>query len=259
MIKKIVLLCGLPGSGKSTWASKRCKSGNWNISINFDGCESEDDIDKRIEDGLRFCFSIHTVILDWLFLTNESRVKILNKVCTDKHVEGNPDIEIYEWRENREACLANDEGRRDTSSWITIKNAVWEPVDLDEIGNGLNHPYGKLTVDYFDVKVWSTKEKVLSEGDEDGKLYSDSWCGGGTWGNCWGGSGTVSAEPPVDFTQLDDLLSKYKPDITFLQYKRLMAECVETEESYEHDYYGGTTTSYRYVCDLKKLAEFLNF
>lgn len=259
-VEKIILLCGLPGSGKSTWANKRIResySGSFQFptirDISLDGCECDYDVDKIIDD--RLCYSTgKTVIVDGLFLTNDVRVKILNKI--GERISHAPDIEIYEWKENREACLSNDLGRRDLASTITIKNAVWEPVYLSVISEGLKFEYHTLTLDYFDVKVYSLKEKIICEG-YDGKLRSESWCGGGTWGNCWGNSGTVAAEPPVEFTELDDLLSKVCPNITFLQYKRLLAKCVETEESCEHDYYGGSTTNYQYVCDLKKLADFI--
>ena len=48
-----------------------------------------------------------------------------------------------------------------------------------------------------------------------------------------------------------------KPDISFVDYKKLYKETVTVEEVCENDYYGGREIRYWYECDLEKLFNLL--
>ena len=260
MNEKIILMSGLPGSGKSTMAQKimdeadeRRRDGKAIFKdcrlLDFDKCRSEEEMEEYLDNA--WIYKGELYIVDGLFLTNEQRVKILNLVYKRLKSFGiyNAEVEIYEWNEDRDACVSNDSGRRAKSSATSIRNLPFEPSDVEVIEAGLIFQPYDISIKHLTVKAYSTKEK--------GKLVSNSWCGGGTWGDCWGHAGAVAGETPVEFTQLDSLLEELHPDITFLQYKQLLSRCVTTDEYYEHDYYGGSTSNYRYVCDLEKLGEYL--
>ena len=89
-------------------------------------------------------------------------------------------------------------------------------------------------------------------------MCSDEWCLGGSWSDCYGNSGNVSADDqPTEFTEFDDLLTKICPNVTMLQYKKLYRECVTTKKRRECDYYGGVCEYARYVCNLRKLYEMM--
>ena len=45
--------------------------------------------------------------------------------------------------------------------------------------------------------------------------------------------------------------------MSFIDYKNIYNQCVDTEETYEHDYYGGCETKIRWRCDMEKLYEIL--
>jgi hypothetical protein len=69
------------------------------------------------------------------------------------------------------------------------------------------------------------------------------WCiGGVTGGNCWGGEAneSVSAHDEPEYGGLDDLLLEIAPNITFLQYKKILS-CEERYEYTDHEYYGNYT------------------
>lgn len=268
--RKIILLSGLPGSGKSTWAKNISETaGNHCRILSFDDYKdlSLDDAMDKMYIG----YDDDTIILDGLFLTDTQRADVLNAFFKRLHDNttrynflGGIGIEIHEWKENRDACVQNDFNRRELSSSTTIRNAVFEPTDLtklaDQLDPVLKSYMSALTIDYSDVIVYSVKEQIANEYNsvsKKGILVSKDWCGGGTYETCWGTGGTVGSEPPVEFTELDDLLSKYCPNITFLQYKRILSQCVTIKEWKDYDYYGGSTTNYRYECDLKKLGDFL--
>lgn len=93
-------------------------------------------------------------------------------------------------------------------------------------------------------------------------LYHKSCIGGVSGGSCW----DTGDEPdrhhayhtePEEFYELDSLLEKFAPAISFLQYKKLK-ELVESSEESQGEYYGNSTdyrTEYVY---LDKLYTFLS-
>ena len=74
-------------------------------------------------------------------------------------------------------------------------------------------------------------------------FHSDSWTVGGlTGGNCWGDEAdkSITAEEEADFTQLDKFLETYYPNISFLQYKKLLP-LIKTHDYTVGEYYGNYT------------------
>ena len=63
--------------------------------------------------------------------------------------------------------------------------------------------------------------------------------GGRDGGNCWGGEAQsyVSDQKPQTLEALDEFLEKHFPNITFLQYKRLLRKTTEFEYT-KSEYYG---------------------
>jgi len=80
------------------------------------------------------------------------------------------------------------------------------------------------------------------EGWENDVLFSSSWKTGGVTGNsCWGTKNEpVSPETPPDFIQgLDNFLEAVKPDMSFMQYRKLLASSQKSGSySDRSDYYG---------------------
>ena len=78
---------------------------------------------------------------------------------------------------------------------------------------------------------------------EDGDYIGVDWCMGGSHGNCWDDHmESVSADPEPEFQDLDTILERFCPKITFLQYKALCKKLIKRDTTYESDYYGGDTS-----------------
>lgn len=263
------IMMGLPGSGKTTFANNLIKhiGNNKSLYVDMDSLRSaywynqEATIFDLLRRNVGNIKKEHTdVIVDGLILTNLDVVNVINAVS---NFAKETIVKIYHWDEDRELCLKNDGGRRDLSSSGTILNAKYEKIDMDYLRSELCNE-GVSSIEVISKRIvlkpgWERHFRHSATVDEDGKIRSNKWCTGGAHGNCWNnGLSPVSAEDPVDFTALDDLLEELCPNITFLHYKKITKACVDTEHSYVPDYYGGGCSYNNWVCDLKKLYEVLD-
>lgn len=264
----INILMGLPGSGKTTWRKKN-ENNRWGYnwySIDCDNflIENSDEYNfgryNTIIDVIENRFEINSdkfMCIDGLITTNEQVneiINLINKKVRKKFM--NIDdfrIVIHHWRENRDNCLYNDKYRRDKSCKASIMNL---PLD-DPNGYDFESEI-EVSIEYHDVM-----KKTIYEGEfepisrEDNTIRSNTWCSGGDWADCWGNHGSCETEDPVEFTELDNLLERICPNLTFLQYKKIERECVEVDTDFNSDYYGGCQQDSYYKCDLKKLYETL--
>ena len=99
------------------------------------------------------------------------------------------------------------------------------------IRKNLEHYCKSLSNNYYETE--NVKEDIL---------HSDMWLiGGATGGNCWGDEATpisiYDLEDEKEFTQLDNFLEIYYPEISFLDYKKIMKKVNLKEKSYS-EYYG---------------------
>ena len=233
-------MVGLPGSGKTSWAKQ-----NFKYVIDCDHVKQDPEELKR---ALRWVLDGRDEQCIDVLITNNRWLNEVIKIVI-KQLRFSPKFIIHFWKENRELCLKNDEGRREKSCSTTIKHV---PLEYPEVTSAIN--YEIVEHEVFEKSVY---DKHFIHRGRDGILMSERWSTGGTWGNCWGDSGTITAENPKEFVEFDRLLENVCPMITFLQYKRIYSECVTCENDYENDYYGGRETYAYWQCDLKKLYELL--
>jgi len=197
--------------------------------------------------------------LDGLFLKKEDIAKVLG-IAKEKLVAVEKVI-VHYWNPNREYCQWNDIGRRGEDSSITIANAevetIGEIMKIKETFKDIK--FEKQVYDVVKKEAW----KVFADSNElytndEGILSGESWCLGGSWRDCWDNTGTVSpSSAPEGFRELDDLLEKVAPDISFLQYKKILSECVSNKEFSEGDYYGGSTYHNKQVLNVIALYNYL--
>lgn len=78
---------------------------------------------------------------------------------------------------------------------------------------------------------------------EDDYLYEEWITGGQSGGSCWGDDADrpVEPEPEPEFADLDAILETICPNITFLQYKRIIASVVSRGGRSAREYYGNYT------------------
>lgn len=217
------------------------------------------------------------VCVDGLILTVDDLEKVIEytRKYITKNVKSCTSIEfiIHHWTENREQCLKNDILRvkyneRKESSKNTIIYARFDGMNnttFDNIKKKVEEYGEKCKLVKHDVHVSNDFEvcfggwceshyNVFGSRCEDETLYSESWCLGGTMGNCWDDEiQHISADDKPNFNRFDEMITKICPDITFLQYNKLYNACVSIEENEEWDYYGGSLTYACYKCDLRKL------
>ena len=262
---KLLILMGLPGSGKTTFAKKYKKEEKGTFVIHMDDVKQslwyvkENTVKRCVAEGLRKFRDEKCVVVDGLFLTEESIKEVITAVA---EFFNKVSVEIHRWNEDRDTCLKNDGGRREVASSITIQNAVYENVDIEKLNLELKDWNTKI-IRVIPERVmlkpdWLRFYKPLIDFSEDGKLRSCRWCTGGASGNCWNDSlSPLTPSEPDEFNQLDELLEKICPNITFLHYKKIRKECIEIEDSSESDYYGGAAYYSNWVCDLEKMYEVL--
>ena len=90
-------------------------------------------------------------------------------------------------------------------------------------------------------------------------LYHRQHTGGYSGGNCWNNDEARYYEEKYndDFPILDIFLEKYAPNITYLQYKKVIALMKDNNER-EYEYYGNSTDYRIRWIVLDELIELLN-
>lgn len=261
----VEIMMGLPGSGKTHYTKEHENRHAGIYAVVLDELSDirvygkRHSMEELVQLGAdKYYRYAQTILLDGPFFTNEHLRVALHAVAQEYGVVT---VTIHHWLEDRETCLKNDGGRREVPSSITIQTATYERPNA----NWLNEQLAGNDVHVIKVVEHTVKLKPdwlrfwrPIKWHEDGMMYSMSWCTGGCWNDCWGGSSPVSPEDPYDFKELDELLEKIAPNLTFLQYKRIQRECVSIHSSSERDYYGGVVHRAQWKCNLEKLYEILH-
>lgn len=295
--KEIHILCGLPGSGKSTMAQEICnttKAKYVNVDYympmdQFGLAYSEKNIRRFVKETLNnYLFPYYltddynVIYIDGLFLTTAAIHSLISAILDTIDHEIFPGEKyvslkfiIEQWDENREACLKNDNYRflnnqRDSKSAVTIKNSTYEMIDVDDLNkwvvsklNGLQvlkPSLDKLTFEKVDhvVKEYGVVDKLYHDYNvKNGILKSDEWCAGGNWRSYDGRGGAIDADPQPDFDELDAILQNICPNISWLNYKYIMKHFVEVKEKSEDDYYGGTEYRHYYEARFNDIIAWL--
>lgn len=273
MSREFHFTIGLPGCGKSHLGNKmmdeeskkhhRQRSFRMLSMDNYMEYRGKTKMERIVED---LKYYIDTVNFIDGFLTNTDQIVDILKKIQPVHIDK---VIVHYWEPDIEACLWNDDNRRDVSSETSIRNAVIETPDLKKISDYFETLPGKKVVSVEMVSHKTERKpdwKVFYDKcvrkhcimDHSGNVTSESWCLGGSWGDCWGGTGTASSEnPPETFEYFDRILEEICPDISFLIYKRLWSECVDTNTWGEGDYYGGSTTHSSYSFNIEGLYNVL--
>lgn len=269
-IKELHLLVGLPGSGKTYFATEAQKKDyNREIQvIDFDSVyhTSMDTVVLQIKQGRIDTRKKHPpmllgkiVYLDGLFCTHESWSWILRYYLGIQSIKIQKVFVDY-WLPNKEACKWNDRGRRFKNSVQSIEQIQIERPEENSL---------RLEFEDYGVPIIVRKHIVERKpayqvfageaGIElmEGRYFTSSyWClGGEQWGYD-GEKSPVDPEEPCNFDEFDSLMETVCPAITFIQYKRIYKACVQMKDRENPDYYSNTREGY-WSCDVKHLYELL--
>ncbi len=280
-INKIILITGLPGSGKTTLAGKNSDPyfifGGGRTVVHLDDFDGPEDFEIPYV-GKNSLLVIEGLLSGPAFFTVMDEV--LRKLKTAKNFEkrGRIPVEIVRFNDDIESCHWNDRARgREKDASITINN-LKITVPFEELERHYPKFKFKLTrkkvVRAAPAIIWTKENDIpistyhpeyLHHVYDDGRvrrgrfIVGKEWCLGGTWGNYKGNSGQVAAygTPQDDFVEFDDLLEKICPDITLPEYRSAKEAAVELVSFRKQDYYGGSTNHMAWVCDLDALYEYL--
>ena len=257
-MKKIIITVGLPGSGKTHFAEEYQRE---NYDVNLISIDQIQEYRRlyytrlTTEQIVENCFKWYSNvnIIDGLFLNTEDVDKILNTLDKIICIQ-NFEIEIHYWIPDIEACLHNDNDRREKSSENTIRNRICEKPNI----NRLSVPDG-TNISLIEHEVirkpdWKVAAAKVTKSTSN-ILKSNEWNMGGTWGNCWGDKGSVEADEPEDFYQLDNYLKELCPTINFLKYKEIIKKHVKLMTRNNRDYYGGCCIYGWYECNMEDIYE----
>lgn len=123
------------------------------------------------------------------------------------------------------------------------------------------------SVTYFEKKTnhddfprYGTKPK--KEIIPQSEFIQVKYCTGGiSGGSCWDEGDEdnhrayTSYNEPEELMQFDTILEHFCPNVTFIQYKNLYRDVVETDSETEYEYYGNSTNYNIIRCSLFKLYE----
>lgn len=124
---------------------------------------------------------------------------------------------------------------------------------------------GRLTVAYEDFIAalpvsfesdaeWRGRERRVLPASE---YIEVEWIiGGQSGGDCWGSkSRPIAPAPEPEFVALDMVLEQLCPQISFLQYKAILRDCVAYGSHEENGYYGNSTEYARKRVGLRGLYD----
>lgn len=265
MPRNITILYGLPGSGK-TFYTKRLEN-DWTSIVHMDDYIVDGKY-KPISEVLSSLKGIlkRNLVIDSLITTQKKLEDIIKETYDffERCGGARHDLTVVYWNEDRDACRENINRRADGRNVsVTINNIQFEEVDEDRIRGFVYNMDKNVHLSFkhryvFKDNNWNNNFLPLIDNDNGKYIYSKEWSRGGTLCS-WGGyEETIEPdEQPESFEEFDELLEKICPTITFLQYKKIFSECVDIDEFWLSDYYGGTEYKSRYRLDVKKLYDIL--
>ena len=264
-MKNIIVLMGLPGSGKTFFVEnnifKDCSNYEKYSHIDIDTIKEYNSHLKTLKDIIILnSYKINkypNVIFDGLFLNTNNVIELID-ILKSKDIQISS-IEIHYWNPDVETCLYNDSGRRNQSSETIIRNAKIEKPDIAYIKE-----YSGVKTNLIDHEVIK-KPSWKYIADNEGIKYSNNGCIesehrslGGYYNDCWGNSYYYGPS----YNNIEDFLRKFVgavyPNYSEEEYKDILRSValLEKDETFP-DYYGSSESYEYYICSLEELERYM--
>lgn len=120
--------------------------------------------------------------------------------------------------------------------------------------------------DIKELDIWTVEGKTQTLEPDRDAIKREVCVGGSEGGSCWNDAPSVGYRTGADindatYDDLDNILEKFAPQVTFLQYKKLVKELsspTDTRAGGYSDFYGnGTDMETQYIF-LDDLAKYIN-
>lgn len=259
----LIILTGLPGAGKSTYAINNFDP-HETLIISYDNFKDEKNEYLPIKTIIKrhgFYHDYENIVFDGFVPDKENRIAIIYELMTEIRKQWKDysvynrrndtvyfNVQEYYWYTDKDACLNNDRWRnrpksskRSIETWSVLLN----PLTKKDWDNNLAEFF--IEDKFIDTKFLYSKAYGYKEGViEYTKKYitSDKSNPSILVGYEW----NTRYDSPYEFEQLDNMLTKLCPNITFLQYKKLCRECeakIVVDERYD-DYYSNEPSIYNH-------------
>ncbi len=120
---------------------------------------------------------------------------------------------------------------------------------------------GTMDVNIPSGKNYQVRRRLALIASKSHYLTVKWYTGGISGGSCWNDSNdsnyySSSGNPPEELHDLDTILEQVKPDLSFLQYKKLTKQLVKTDNWSVGEYYGNSS---EYMCKYIDLRDLYNY
>lgn len=271
--KKIKIMCGLPGSGKTIFSKKLEKGPEKYEYWDFDSYSLEKNITGFLADFNGRFKQRKNHVIDGLFLTNKDYKRIVHSITALPQVQQSKfSIDFHYFIPDREGCLRNDEYRcRPVSASVTIMNAEVEEPNAEEIKQHLANVGMYVDVNVIKHKIvvqlhvdveyekFKNKHKYTFENDY---LYSEPWRRGGNVCDYTGECYEVGPDDEPDqkwenFPELERLLNKIFPEAPQEVKDKIFSMVYIDYDRGDGDYYGGYVDRSAFAINIKNMYQYL--
>lgn len=140
---------------------------------------------------------------------------------------------------------------------VIMTREDWQKKLLKDLKMEFEEFYKKIEeiVSHFPSRYTDEEDRFAVEGPCIVQVHLHDGADGG---DCWGSDATrwVNENPPQSFLPLDEILRFFKPEISYLDYRKI-EQMIEVDRSSENDYYGNYNNFKLFKLDIRKLYGFL--
>lgn len=258
-MNNVIILMGLPGSGKTEFAMNLVKNRNdifplymaeYKDPTPFGEHYQETAIRKTKLNGMRR----DTLLIDGEIYTMEMLERILDEIVYVYSRTAQFSLTIHWWEGNRMQCLNNTGHKRDKSVYNCITKQQYDKIDITYIKKKYRNITNVVIQEHSVIErpYWYCKYAKHINIQPGGYLYSKSWVIGGHSINYDNEPNYISPEPAYEFTELYDCLDKLYPNLLAKDERRLNRHCIHQITKTKDDV--GECIYYKmWVCDLGKM------